>query len=162
MLEDWNSQLTEAGEPGALAELGPASSAASAAPPDLFGLDHRAELLARWADRLHTCVWGAGVTLESQWRRGCLLLRPGLLQLPPPLRRSPPPVVRHRGRGFAVAFTVCNDALFVATSRNFVLRHDLSGDSAAGAAPPPCCFCLPAAMHIEWRACACARVLFCI
>jgi hypothetical protein len=42
----------------------------------------------------------------------------------------------HRGRGYAVAFTVCNDALFVATSRNFVLRHDLSGDTAAGAVPP--------------------------
>lgn len=36
-----------------------------------------------------------------------------------------------RGRGHAVAFTVCNDVLFVATSRNFLLRHDLSGDAAA-------------------------------
>lgn len=38
-----------------------------------------------------------------------------------------------RGRGHAVAFTVCNDLLFVATSRNFLLRHDLSGDSSTGA-----------------------------
>jgi hypothetical protein len=49
MLDDWNSQLTEAGEPGALSELGSGPGAAAATPPDLFGLDHRAELLARWA-----------------------------------------------------------------------------------------------------------------
>jgi hypothetical protein len=32
-----------------------------------------------------------------------------------------------------VAFTVCNDSLFVATSRNFLLRHNLAGDSSTGA-----------------------------
>ena len=42
-----------------------------------------------------------------------------------------------RGRGHAVAFTVCNDLLFVATSRNFLLRHDLSGDSSTGAVQLP-------------------------
>ncbi|EFN52342.1 hypothetical protein CHLNCDRAFT_139164 [Chlorella variabilis] len=82
MLDDWNSQLTEAGEAAGLGELVGASGAAAAPAADLFGLDHRAEFLAR-------------------------------------------------GRGHAVAFTVCNDALFVATSRNFVLRHDLGGDTAA-------------------------------
>lgn len=35
-----------------------------------------------------------------------------------------------------MAFTVCNDSLFVATSRNFLLRHDLAGDSSTGA--PTC------------------------
>jgi hypothetical protein len=30
-----------------------------------------------------------------------------------------------------VAFTVCNDTIFVATSRNFVLRHDTSDGSDA-------------------------------
>lgn len=30
-----------------------------------------------------------------------------------------------RGRGYTVAFTVSNDTVFVATSRNFLLRHDL-------------------------------------
>lgn len=32
-----------------------------------------------------------------------------------------------RGRGHAVQFAASNDHLFVATSRNFLLRHDLSG-----------------------------------
>ncbi|KAL4423908.1 hypothetical protein ABPG75_001209 [Micractinium tetrahymenae] len=85
MLDDWNSQLalTDAGEAG-LAGLGdlPGGMPSTVLPPsDLFGLDHRAEYLAR-------------------------------------------------GRSHAVAFTVCNDVLFVATSRNFLLRHDLAGDAS--------------------------------
>lgn len=32
-----------------------------------------------------------------------------------------------QGRGYAVAFAACNDSLFVATSRCFVIRHDVSG-----------------------------------
>ena len=43
-----------------------------------------------------------------------------------------------RGRGHAVAFAVCNDCLYVATSRNFLLRHDLSGESSAGAGAATC------------------------
>ncbi|PSC73297.1 vacuolar sorting-associated 18-like protein [Micractinium conductrix] len=39
-----------------------------------------------------------------------------------------------RGLGVTVAFTVVNDTLFVATSRNFLLRHDLS-DDGGGASP---------------------------
>lgn len=85
MLDDWNSQLvlTEGAE-AALAGQGdlPGGAPSAGLPSaDLFGLDHRAEYLAR-------------------------------------------------GRGHAVAFTICNDALFVATSRNFLLRHDLAGDSS--------------------------------
>lgn len=37
-----------------------------------------------------------------------------------------------RGLGVTVAFTVVNDTLFVATSRNFLLRHDLSDDGGGG------------------------------
>ena len=37
----------------------------------------------------------------------------------------------YRGRGHAVAFAVSNDTLFLATSRNFVLRHDTSGGGVA-------------------------------
>ena len=44
MLDDWNSQLTEAGEAAGLGELGGASGVAAAPAADLFGLDHRAEL----------------------------------------------------------------------------------------------------------------------
>ncbi|KAI3432414.1 hypothetical protein D9Q98_003968 [Chlorella vulgaris] len=80
MLEDWNSQLIDTGEGATQREALAGGTAAPAS--DLFGIDHRAEFLAR-------------------------------------------------GRGHAVAFTVCNDNLFVATSRNFVLRHDLSGDSSS-------------------------------
>ena len=36
-----------------------------------------------------------------------------------------------RGRGHSVAFAACNDSIFVATSRNFVLRHDTSGGAGA-------------------------------
>jgi vacuolar protein sorting-associated protein 18 len=32
-----------------------------------------------------------------------------------------------RGRGHSVAFTVSNDTIFIATSRNYLLRHDPSG-----------------------------------
>lgn len=86
MLDDWNSQLaSDAAEQalGGLGDLSGSGAVASATAPatDLFGLDHRAEYIAR-------------------------------------------------GRGHAVAFTVCNDILFVATSRNFLLRHDLAGDSS--------------------------------
>ncbi len=88
MLDEWNSQLTLTdGADAALAGLGdvPGGPPSALLPPsDLFGLDHRAEYLAR-------------------------------------------------GRGHAVAFTVCNDVLFVATSRNFLLRHDLTGDASTGA-----------------------------
>lgn len=85
MLDEWNSQLALTdGADAALAGLGdlPGGPPSAALPQsDLFGLDHRAEYLAR-------------------------------------------------GRGHAVAFTVCNDVLFVATSRNFLLRHDLAGDAS--------------------------------
>lgn len=88
MLDDWNSQLvlTEGAEAALAGQGDLPGGAPSAGQPsaDLFGLDHRAEYLAR-------------------------------------------------GRGHAVAFTICNDALFVATSRNFLLRHDLAGDSSTGA-----------------------------
>lgn len=82
MLDDWNSQLTEAAEQPALQDLAAGGGGGTSGDRgDLFGLDHRAEYISR-------------------------------------------------GRGHAVAFTVCNDLLFVATSRNFLLRHDLSGDSS--------------------------------
>lgn len=32
-----------------------------------------------------------------------------------------------QGRGYAVAFAACNDSLFVATSRCFIIRHDVTG-----------------------------------
>ena len=41
-----------------------------------------------------------------------------------------------RGRGHVVAFAACNDRLFIATSRNFVLRHDLSDDGSSGECQP--------------------------
>lgn len=53
MLDDWNSQLTEAAEqPGGVGGLGAGAAAAaggssSGSSPDLFGLDHRAEYISR-------------------------------------------------------------------------------------------------------------------
>eukprot|EP00887_Chlorella_sp_A99_P003324 scaffold26.g3324.t1 len=51
----------------------------------------------------------------------------------PASENAPLFTVEHRaeGRGHAVAFAVCNETVFVATSRNFLLRHDLSGNTAA-------------------------------
>ena len=70
------------------------------------------------------------------------LLHPSGVHKPPaerprsqPLTRARPaarwPPTPRRGRGHAVAFAVCNESLFVATSRNFLLRHDVSGATPA-------------------------------
>lgn len=47
MLEDWNSQLIDTGEGATQREALAGGTAAPAS--DLFGIDHRAEFLARWA-----------------------------------------------------------------------------------------------------------------
>ena len=51
MLDDWNSQLTEAGEQPGLGDLAGAVGGTSggSSDGDLFGLDHRAEYISRWA-----------------------------------------------------------------------------------------------------------------
>lgn len=51
MLDDWNSQLTEAGEQPGLGDLAGAvgGTGGGSSDGDLFGLDHRAEYISRWA-----------------------------------------------------------------------------------------------------------------
>lgn len=133
MLDEWNSQLTEATEqPGGGAGLG-AGAAAAAGPgssgssPDLFGLDHRAKYISRREGSVAAPI----MLRRPSTALPRLLLRPLLVSSHSARSRT------RRGRGHAVAFTVANDQLFVATSRGFLLRHDLSagGDGAEAGAP---------------------------
>lgn len=118
LLDEWNSEINTT-------ELRQSSTAQSAGlvPNDaLFGLEQRAEFLCRWA--------AAAEQGRPRWG--------GLAPPAWPQTHLGAPCAVCRGRGIAVAFAAANDALFVATSRVFLLRHDVSGVTNAGeAAPPP-------------------------
>lgn len=86
MLDDWNSQLTEAAEQPALQDLAAGGGGGTSGDRgDLFGLDHRAEYISRWGAQSTAACCSTRATLP---RHACdTIVCPCVVQGPRPCRR---------------------------------------------------------------------------